>query len=32
MLMPPFTLHHPTSVEQACEIALQLMEDGQQFD
>lgn len=32
MLMPPFTLHHPTSVEQACEIAQQLMEDDQQFD
>ena len=32
MLMPPFTLHHPSSVEQACEIAKQLLEDGQQFD
>jgi len=32
MLMPPFKLHHPTSVEQACEIAQQLMEDGQKFD
>ena len=32
MLMPPFTLHHPSNVEQACEIAKQLLEDGQQFD
>jgi len=32
MLMPPFTLHHPSNVEQACEIAKQLIEDGQQFD
>jgi len=32
MLMPPFTLHHPTSVEQACEIAQNLMEEGQKFD
>jgi len=32
MLMPPFTLHHPSNVEQACEIARQLLEDGQQFD
>ncbi len=32
MLMPPFTLHHPSNVEQACEIAKQLIEDGQHFD
>ncbi len=32
MLMPSFTLHHPTSVEQACEIAQNLMEEGQKFD
>ena len=32
MLMPPFELHKPTSVEEACEIAAQLLESGQEFD
>ena len=32
MLMPPFTLHHPTSVEEACEIAANLMAESQEFD
>ena len=32
MLMPPFELHKPTSVEEACEIASQLLESGQEFD
>ncbi|MGB0201816.1 MAG: FAD binding domain-containing protein [Candidatus Poseidoniaceae archaeon] len=32
MLMPPFELHKPTSVEEACQIAAQLLESGQEFD
>ncbi len=32
MLMPPFTLHHPTSVDAACELAAQLMGAGEAFD
>ena len=32
MLMPPFTLHHPTSVDAACELAAQLMASGDAFD
>ena len=32
MLMPPFELHKPTTVEEACEIAAQLLESGQEFD
>lgn len=32
MLMPPFTLHHPTSVDAACELAAQLMAAGEAFD
>ena len=32
MLMPPFELHRPVTVEEACEIASQLLESGQEFD
>lgn len=32
MLMPPFTLHHPGSIEQAVSIASDLMSKGEEFD
>ncbi len=32
MLMPPFILHHPSSVEEACHIAAELIEQNQEFD
>jgi len=32
MLMPPFILHHPSSIEEACQIAADLMEQNQDFD
>lgn len=32
MLMPPFILHHPTTAEEACEIAGLLLERGEEFD
>ena len=32
MLMPPFELHHPTSTQEAVEIAASLMEAGEAFD
>ena len=32
MLMPPFTLHHPASIEQAVTIASDLMSKGEEFD
>lgn len=32
MLMPPFELHHPTSVKEAVELAGSLMEQGEAFD
>jgi len=32
MLMPPFELHNPTSVEEACAIAAKLMSAGEEFD
>ena len=32
MLMPPFVLHNPTSVEEACSLAGSLMEKGEDFD
>lgn len=32
MLMPPFELHHPTSVEEACKMASSFMELGESFD
>ena len=32
MLMPPFTLHHPTTVDEACELAARLMSAGEAFD
>ena len=32
MLMPPFELHHPSSVEEAVTIAAELMNQGQAFD
>ena len=32
MLMPPFTLHNPTTVEEACELAGKLLEKGEEFD
>ena len=30
--MPPFTLHHPESVEQAVKIASELIQQGEDFD
>lgn len=32
MLMPPFVLHHPTTVDEACELAARLMSTGEAFD
>ncbi|MDG1554866.1 MAG: FAD binding domain-containing protein [Candidatus Poseidoniaceae archaeon] len=32
MLMPPFVLHNPTTVEEACSIAGSLLEKGEDFD
>ena len=32
MLMPPFILHVPGSVEEACEIAGNLISEGKEFD
>ena len=32
MLMPPFELHHPKSVDEALALAAQLMEAGEGFD
>lgn len=32
MLMPPFELHHPTSVEQAVDLAASIMANGESFD
>ena len=32
MLMPPFELHHPTSVEEAVALAASLMQAGEAFD
>ncbi len=32
MLMPPFELHHPTSVEEAVALAASLLERGEGFD
>jgi len=32
MLMPPFELHHPETVEEACALAAALMEQGHAFD
>lgn len=32
MLMPPFILHNPTSVEEACSLAGMLLEKGEEFD
>ena len=32
MLMPPFVLHHPSSIEEACSIASKLIGDGEEFD
>ena len=32
MLMPPFELHHPKTVEEACKLAASLMEEGHSFD
>tara|TARA_B110000444_G_scaffold238084_1_gene251329 strand:+ start:2754 stop:3731 length:978 start_codon:yes stop_codon:yes gene_type:complete len=32
MLMPPFELHHPGTVEDACALAATLMEEGHSFD
>lgn len=32
MLMPPFELHHPTTVKEAVELAAGLMERGEAFD
>lgn len=32
MLMPPFILHHPNSIEEACSIASKLIGEGEEFD
>ena len=32
MLMPPFELHRPSTVEVACSLAAKLIESGQDFD
>ena len=32
MLMPPFELHHPKSIEEACELASSFMDSGESFD
>ena len=32
MLMPPFELHHPTSVGEAVELAASLMSQDEAFD
>ena len=32
MLMPPFELHLPNSIDEACSIASSLMEAGDDFD
>ena len=32
MLMPPFELHHPTSVREAVDLAASLMQRGEPFD
>ncbi|RJU86793.1 MAG: hypothetical protein DWC02_04050 [Candidatus Poseidoniales archaeon] len=32
MLMPPFELHRPSTVEEACSLAAKLIESGQDFD
>ena len=32
MLMPPFILHHPTTIEEACSIASKLIDEGEEFD
>ena len=30
--MPPFNLHHPTTVEEACELAASFLAEGESFD
>ena len=32
MLMPPFELHHPNTVDEAVEMAARLMKNGEAFD
>lgn len=32
MLMPPFVLHHPSTVKEACNIASKLIKDDEEFD
>ena len=32
MLMPPFELHHPGSVQEGADLAASLMEKGEAFD
>lgn len=32
MLMPPFTLHHPSSIQEAISIASNIIADGETFD
>ena len=32
MLMPPFALHLPTSIEEACAKAAELISSGEEFD
>ncbi len=32
MLTPPFNLHHPSTVDEACALAARLLEEGRPFD
>ena len=32
MLMPPFELHRPTSIDEACKMAADLLGAGKEFD
>ena len=32
MLMPPFTLHHPTTIDEAVNIASSLINNQEEFD
>ena len=32
MLMPPFHLHHPSTIEEACELAAGFLETKESFD
>ena len=32
MLMPPFELHRPATIDEACQMAAKFLESGQEFD